>query len=87
MIAAFKENITYLKKRGFKSVFNIIDNLASKSVNKYLEKDNIKLKLIEPHNHRVNAAESAIKTFKNHTIAGLSTCDGKFPSVLWFKVI
>ena len=75
----FKENITYLTKIGFKSVFNIIDNLYSKAFKKYLEEDNIKLQLVEPHNHRINAAECAIQTFKNYTIAGLSTCDEKFP--------
>ena len=36
IIETFKENITYLTKRGFKPVFNIIDNVASKSFKKYL---------------------------------------------------
>ena len=45
------------------------------------------MQLVEPHNHRSNAAERAIQTFKNHTIAGLCTCDGDFPSVLWCKLI
>ena len=68
-------------------MFKIIDNVAFKAVKKYLEKDNIKLQLFEPHNHRVNPAECAIQTFKNHTIADLSTCDEKFPLVLWCKLI
>ena len=86
-IATFKEKITYLTKRGFKLVFNIIYNVASKAVKKYLEEENIRLKLVEPHNPRVNAAERVVQTFKNHTIEGLSTCDEKVPSVLRSKLI
>ena len=33
-IATLKEKITYLKKIGFKPVFNIIDNIDSKAVKK-----------------------------------------------------
>ena len=82
-IETFKEKITYLTKRGFKPVFNTIDKVVSKAVKKYLEDDNIKLQLVEPYHHHANAAESAIQTFKNHTIAGLSTCDEIFPAILW----
>ena len=35
----------------------------------------------------MNAEENAIQTFKNHTIASLSTCDEIFSSVLWCKLI
>ena len=68
------ENITYLTKRGFKPVFNIIDNEASKSVKKYLEEENAIIQLVGPHNYYINAAERVIQTFKNHTIAGLPKC-------------
>ena len=40
-----------------------------------------------PYDHRVNAAEIVIQTFKNHTISGLCICDEKFPSILWCKSI
>ena len=38
---------------------------------------------MEPPNHRVNAAERAILTFKNHFISGLSTTDSEWPLQLW----
>jgi hypothetical protein len=41
------------------------------------------LQLLEPHNHRVNAAERAIQTFKDAFIAALATTDGEFPIQLW----
>ena len=87
MVATFMDNITYLTKIGFKPIFNIIDNVASKSFKKYLEEDKIKIQMAEPHNHRVNAAERVIQTFKNHNISGFSTCDERFPSFLRCKLI
>jgi hypothetical protein len=36
-----------------------------------------------PHNHRVNAAERAIATFKEHFIAVLATVDAHWPLQLW----
>ena len=60
-IATFKENITYLTKGGFKPVFNIIDNVASKAFKKYLKEKNIIIQLVEPHNHHMNASEHAKK--------------------------
>ena len=68
-------------------VFSFIDNVASKAYKKYLEEEHIKLQLVQPHNHRVNASELPIQTFKNHKIVGLNTCDKKFPSVRWCKLI
>jgi len=38
---------------------------------------------VEPHDHRVNAAERAIQTFKYHFIAGLAIVDIDFPIQLW----
>ena len=81
-VAAFKINIEYFKKRIFKPVFNIVDNVATEAVKSYLEDEGINMQLVKPHNHRSNAAEQAIRTFKNHTIAGLCTCNEDFPSVL-----
>jgi hypothetical protein len=39
--------------------------------------------LVPPHNHRVNAAERAIATFKDHFIAHLATMDPACPIQLW----
>mgnify|MGYP003325311313 CR=1 FL=1 len=83
MVDTLKKQVEYLSARGFKPQFNIIDNVASKAVKAYLTKENIKLQLVEPHNHRVNAAERAIQTFKNHFIAGMCTTDKDYPLALW----
>ena len=36
--------------------------------------------------HRVNTAERAIQTYKNHMVSGLSTTDVDFPLQLWDKL-
>jgi hypothetical protein len=48
----------------------------------------ITFQLVPPHNHRRNAAEKAIGTWKDHFIAGLSSSlDPNFPMHLWCQLI
>jgi hypothetical protein len=39
--------------------------------------------LVEPNNHRVNATERMIHTFKDHFVSALATTDSEFPLQLW----
>ena len=41
---------------------------------------------MEPHNHRVNAAERAIQMFKDAFIVALATTDSNFPLQLGDKI-
>ena len=45
------------------------------------------MQLVEPHIHRVNAAERAIHTFKNNFIAGLGIGNENFTTILWYYLI
>ena len=54
---------------------NVLDNECSKAVKTFIRNNNTNIQLVEPHNHRVNAAETAIKSTKYHIIAGLQTVD------------
>ena len=83
IVECFKRNIKYMSKRGFKPVYNIIDNVETKAIKTYLESEKIKVQFVMPYDHLVNSAERAIQTFKNHTISGLCVCDEAFPSILW----
>jgi hypothetical protein len=47
----------------------------------------IQYQLVPPHIHRRNAAERAIRTFKNHFIAGLSSTNPHFPLHLWCRLV
>ena len=64
-----------------------MDNEASTAIKKLLTQCDTKFQLVEPHNHRVNAAERAIHTFKNHFIAVLCTVDKDFPLQLWDRLL
>eukprot|EP00957_Ditylum_brightwellii_P045067 3418327-Ditylum_brightwellii.AAC.1 len=37
--------------------------------------------------HRINTAEQAIHTFKEHFVAGLCTTDPNFPMNLWCRLV
>ena len=52
-----------------------------------MEKEDIDYQKTPPGMHRVNAAERAIGTFKNHLIAGLCTTDKNFPLHLWDHIL
>jgi len=83
MVATFKDIIGHLKSCGHQPQLNVMDNECSKAVKTYINSENINIQLVEPHDHRVNAAERAIQTFKHHFIAGLATVDIDFPIQLW----
>jgi hypothetical protein len=83
LITAFDSIFTELKNKGFKPQLNITDNQAVAALKDYLAKEQCAWQFVEPNNHRVNAAERAIQTFKNHFISGLCTTDTDFPLQLW----
>jgi hypothetical protein len=76
-----------LTARGCKPSLNILDNEASRAIKRAITKTGATYQLVEPHNHRVNAAERAIRTFKNHFIAGLCSTDPSFPVYLWDELV
>ena len=79
----YKKYFKELTAKGFKPKLNVMDNQAMKHIKKILTKNDCKLQVVEPHNHRVNAAERAIQTFKAAFIAALATTDSDFPLQLW----
>jgi hypothetical protein len=83
IFTAYKKNFKELTAKGFKPKLNIMDNQATKHIKNFLTENDCKLQVVEPHNHRVNAAELAIQTFKAAFIATLATTDSNFPLQLW----
>ena len=57
----------------------MLDNEISSEFKVALRKENTKYQLVPPHCHRVNLAERAIQTFKNHFKASLASVDPNFP--------
>ena len=83
IITAYKQVFQTLTNKGYKPTFSITDNQASAPIREYLQQQQCRLQFVEPNNHRVNAAERAIQTFKNHFISGLCITDQNFPFQLW----
>ena len=83
IITAFKEVFNELKSKGYAPQFNVTDNQATVPIKAFLKTQECKWQFVEPSNHRVNAAERAIQTFKNHFISGLSSTDLHWPLQLW----
>ena len=48
---------------------------------------NEKIQLVPPHIHRRNSTESSIQTFREHSIAGLSSTDKDFLLHIWCQVL
>ncbi len=76
---AYNMQFKDLIRNGFKQKLNIMDNQATKHIKALLTEQQCKLQLIEPYNHRMNAVERAIQTFKDAFIAALATTDSDFP--------
>jgi hypothetical protein len=68
-----------LSVKGFKPKLQTLDNEASTDLKNYFTANDIAYQLVPPHCHRRNAAERAIRTFKEHFVAGLSSVDPSFP--------
>jgi hypothetical protein len=79
IFAAYKTQFEFLESKGHKIKLNVMDNQCTRQIKKNLTLKDCDLMLVEPHNHRVNAAERAIQTFKDHFISALATTDSEFP--------
>ena len=75
------------KAHGETPNIHILDNECSKQMKTMFDNENVTYQLVPPHIHRRNAAERAIRTYKNHLIAGLYTCDPNFPFREWDRLL
>jgi hypothetical protein len=86
IIATYKTAIHLFESRGFKPLFQRLDNEASRALQTFMDEEDIDFQLAPPQVHRRNPAECAIRTFKNHVIAGLCSTNTDFPLNLWDKL-
>jgi hypothetical protein len=73
--------------KGFKPKLQTLDNESSAALKNYFTVNNIAYQLVPPHCHQRNAAERAIRTFKENFVAGLSSVDPSFPMHLWDRIL
>jgi hypothetical protein len=76
-----------LVARGLKPKLMKLDNGASKLLKCYLYHQDTVFQLVPPYSHRRNSAERAIRSFKDHLIAGLCSTDKYFPMHLWDRIL
>jgi hypothetical protein len=76
-----------LTVKGFKPKLQTLDNEASTALKNFFTTHNIDYQLVLPHFHRRNAAERAIRTFKEPFVAGLPSVGPSFPMHLWDRLL
>jgi hypothetical protein len=87
LLRSFQVMEQKLTSRGLTPKLMTLDNEASKLFKDYLHDQDIDFKLVPPYFHRRNAAERAIRSFKDHLIAGLCSTDKAFPVHLWDRLL
>jgi hypothetical protein len=68
-----------LTSKCFKPKLQTLDNEASAALKNFFTTKDVEYQLVPPHCHRQNAAERAIRTFKEHFVAVLSLVTPNFP--------
>jgi hypothetical protein len=84
ILAAYTSVVNTLIHAGLRPKLQRMDNECSNVLKRYMDTENIQYQVVPPGVHRANSAERAIRTFKNHFIAGLATTDPNFPIRLTF---
>jgi hypothetical protein len=88
LLEAFQIMEQVLLTRGLKPKLMKLDSEASKLLKTYLHQQDTTFQLVfPPYSHRQNSTERAIRSFKDHLIAGLCTTDKSFPMHLWYIVL
>jgi hypothetical protein len=87
LVQGYNELFEDLKKAGINPVLHRLDNETSKELILEIEKKGLDYQIASPGDHRLNHAERAIQTFKNHFIAVLYGCDSTFPAKQWDRII
>ena len=83
----FQSVLQYLHAQGLRPRLHTLDNEASAILCDYLRSEDVEYQLVPPHIHQRNAFERAIRTFKNHFIAGLPSTDPNFPLSNWCRLL
>lgn len=87
LTAAYERIYARLTARGATPRVHILDNECPQLLKDFMASKGGAWQLVPPHIHRRNAAECAVRTFKNHFVAGLATTDAQFPMKLWDELL
>ena len=87
LIKGYNEMYEEIKKAGINPVLHRLDNETSTDLIKEIEMKGMDYQIASPGDHRLNHAERAIQTFKNHFISVLYGADSSFPAKQWDRLL
>jgi hypothetical protein len=76
-----------LTAKGYTPKLQTLDKEASTALKNLFTTNDMEYKLVPPHCHRQNAAERAIRAFKEHFVAVMSSVNPHFPLHLWDRLL
>jgi hypothetical protein len=84
---AWEDTHKHLVQQGHAPTLHILDNECSQDLINAFAKYKIDFQRVPPKEHRANAAERAIRTFKSHFISTLCTIDSNYPMSEWDRLL
>ena len=87
ILEAYKKVHARLVQAGLRPKLQKLDNECSDILKQFMHDEDIDFQLVPPGMKRRNAAERAIRTYKNHLIAGICSTSTDFPLHLWDRLI
>jgi hypothetical protein len=87
ILAAYKRAHSLFVKAGLRPILQRLDNECSSILKEFMRSEDVDFQLVPPNVHCQNAAKRAIRTFKNHFIAGLCSTDKNLPLHLWDRLL
>ena len=87
IILCWKKCHDHLINNGVATTHYILDNECSKAFKNALKNEQVTFELVPSNQHCRNAVERAIRTFKNHLLSGLATCNPDYPLQEWDQII
>ena len=87
MVEAYNQCYQQLMDAGLTLILQHLDNEVSKDLITFIKAKHLDYQLSSPNEDRLNPAERAVQTFRNHFIAILNGCDAAFPKYLRCSLI
>lgn len=87
-IKAYKKTFDFYSSHDHRPSYQRLDNETSEDLETYLRTvAKVSVSYVAPNSHRANKAERAIRSWKNHFIATLSSVQADFPMYLWDELL
>ena len=87
IVESYDKMYKILISAGVVPVIQRLDNEVSKLLIESIKEKKLQYQLASPHDHHLNPAERAIRTFKNHFTSNLHGTDRDFPAHQWCELI